>query len=172
MKRKIICLMALFGLFASGCNDVDDGNHVDPITIYEKIDGEWNLMNLKMVDEVAKANAIEPNEQNLSDLFNYENFKIRFNVDANHRPTTYEVLGNVPPLFALNGYWQLSSPFQQTDAKAVRIFLFSDAEKTQLTDELRLTSVPGSNPEMELQLVRTSSGTPFISYVFKLGQTN
>lgn len=170
MKRKIICLMAVIGMLAIGCNDVDDGNHVDPITIYEKIGGEWNLMNLKMVDEVAKANAIEPNEENLSGLFNYENFKIKLNVDANHQPTTYEVLGNVPPLFALNGYWQLSSAFAQPNAQAVRILLYSDAQRTQQTDELRLTSVPGSKREMEIQLVRTSGGTPFISYIFKLGQ--
>lgn len=172
MKRKMICLMAAIGLFATGCNDIDDGSHTDPITIYEKMNGQWNLMNLKMVDEVAKANAIEPNEQNLSTLFNFENFKIKFNVDAANQPTTYEVSGNVPPLFALNGYWQLSSPFQQTDAKAVKILLYKDAQKTQLTDELRLTSVPGSTPEMEIQLVRTTNGTPFISYIFKLGQNN
>lgn len=169
MKRKMICLLAI-GMFAIGCNDVDDGAHVNPIATYEKIGGEWSLMNLKMVDEVAKANAIEPNEQNLSALFNYENFKIKLNVDSNNQPTTYEVTGNVPPLFALNGYWQLSSAFQKPDAKPVSILLYSDAEKTQQTDELRLTSVPGSKREMEIQLVRVSNGTPFISYIFKLGQ--
>jgi len=170
MKRKIICLMAVAAMFAVGCNEVDDGNHVDPISIYEKIGGQWDLMNLKMVDEAAKANAIEPNEENLSGLFNYENFKIRFNVDSNNQPTTYEVMGDVPPLFALNGYWQLSSAFQQPDATAVRILLYSDAAKTQQTDELRLTSVPGTKREMEIQLVRVSNGTPFISYIFKLAQ--
>ena len=172
MKRKIICLLAFIGLATAACNEADDGPSTEPITIYEKIGGEWSLMNLKMVDEVAKANNIQPNEQNLSTLFNYEDFKIRFNVDDKNNPTTYEVLGDVPPLFALTGYYQLSSAFQQTDASAVRIFLFSDAQKTQKTDELRLTSVPGSNEEMEIQLVRTSSGVPFVSYVFRLGVTH
>lgn len=172
MRRKIICLLAVVSLFAAGCNEPDDGSHADPITIYEKINGEWSLMNLKMVDEVAKAGNIQPNEQNLSGLFNYEDFKIKFNVDAQNRPTSYEVIGDVPPLFAPSGYWQLSSAFQQTNAGATRIFLYSDALKTKLTDELRLTSVPGTNDEMEIQLVRQSNGVPFVSYVFKLGATN
>lgn len=171
MKRKIICLLAI-GLAVAGCNEPDDGSQVDPITIYEKIDGDWALMSVKMVDEVAKANNVQPNEQNLSALFNYEDFKIKFNVDAQNNPTSYEVAGEVPPLFAPTGYWQLSYPFHQTDASAVRIYLFSDAAKTNKTDELRLTSVPGSNEEMEIQLVRESSGVPFVSYVFKLGAIN
>lgn len=172
MKRKIFCLLALIGLVTSGCNEADDGSATEPITIYEKIDGQWSLMSLKMVDEVAKAGNIQPNEQNLGGLFNYEDFKIRFDVDSKNNPTSYEVLGDVPPLFAPSGYWQLSSAFQQTNGSAVSIYLYSDAQKIQKTDELRLTSVPGSNGEMEIQLVRTSGGVPFVSYVFKLGATN
>jgi len=130
------------------------------------------MMNLKMVDEYAKANNIQPNEQSLSTLFNYENFQINFSVDGNMDPTTYQVTGEVPPLFAPNGYWELSTPFQPTNNGGIRIFLYSDAAKTQKTDELRLTSVPGSNDEMEIQLVRTADGTPFVSYVFRLNSLN
>ena len=52
------------------------------------------------------------------------------------------------------------------------LIAISFAAKTQKTDELRLTSVPGSNGEMEIQVVRTSNGTPFVSYVFKLNSLN
>lgn len=172
MKRKIICLAAAIGFMAIGCNETDDGSFTEPISLYEKIDGEWSLMNLKMVDDYAKANNLQPNEQNLSTLFNYDTFKIRFNVDERNQPTTYEVLGNVPPLFQLTGYWSLSSAFQQTNGDAIRIYLYSDAQRTQKADELRLTGVPGSTDEMEFQLVRTSGGTPFVSYVFKVNATN
>lgn len=172
MRFKIIYLLAIFSLLAVSCNEMDDGNHVDPITLNEKITGEWGLMNLKMVDELAKANKLEPSEQTLSTLFNYDNFRIKFNVDGNNNPTSYEVTGDVPPLFALRGYWKLSSDFQTTTGEAVRINLFSDAQKTLKTDELRLASVPGKNGEMELQLVRSSGGTPYVSYSFKLNAIN
>ncbi|AWI26007.1 DUF5004 domain-containing protein [Flavobacterium pallidum] len=165
--KSIYGLLAIF-LLCIGCTQDDDGSHVDPITLYEKVSGDWGLMSLKMVDEFAKANAIEPNEQNISTLFNYENFQLHLNVDDKMRPTTYEVAGDVPALFALSGYWNLSTDFQPTNSGSIMIYLYSDAAKTQLTDELKLTSVPGSNDEMEIQLIRKSGGTPFISYQFKL----
>lgn len=173
MRCKIIYgLAVIMCLLAIGCENNDDGNHVDPITLYEKVNGDWGLTNLKMVDEFAKANAIEPNEENLSTYFNYEDFKIRFDVDEKNKPTSYEVVGDVPELFAPKGYWALSSDFQPTNGGAVNIYLYSDAQKTQKTDELRLTSVPGSNGEMEIQLVRSSGGSPFVTYVFKLNAIN
>jgi hypothetical protein len=173
MKKLMMKTLVIFlFFFAFSCDEMDDGSFVEPITIYEKVNGDWSLMNLKMVDEFAKANAIKPDEENLSNLFNYQNFQIRLNVDDRMQPTTYEVLGDVPPLFEPNGFWELSSAFQQTNGTALRIYLFSDAQKTQKTDELRLTSVPGSNKQMEIQLVRESEGVPFVSYVFKLNATN
>ncbi|MGK4567740.1 DUF5004 domain-containing protein [Flavobacterium sp. 3HN19-14] len=172
MKRRIIYLLAVIGMLSAGCNETDDGDHVDAITLYEKVGGSWSLSSLKMVDEFAKANALEPHEENLSSQFNYADFKINLNVDEKMKPTSYEVTGNVPPLFAPTGFWALSTDFQPTNSGSVMVLLYSDAAKTQLTDSLRLTSVPGSNEEMEFQLVRTSGGTPFISYVFKLTAIN
>ncbi|MCP2028580.1 hypothetical protein L1276_003750 [Flavobacterium sp. HSC-32F16] len=173
MRSKSYYWLALFMcFFAISCDNTEDGSYVDPITIYEKVNGNWGLTNLKMVDEFAKTNKIEPNEENLSTFFNYEDFKINFSVDEKNNPTSYEVSGNVPPLFAPKGYWELSSDFQQTNASAVKIYLFSDAQKTQKTDELRISSVPGKNGEMELQLVRASGGTAFVTYVFKLNAIN
>lgn len=162
----VMCLMAL------GCDNTDDGSYVAPITLYEKLNGNWGLTNLKMVDEVAKANKIEPNEENLSTYFNYEDFKIKFNVDEKNQPSSYEVTGDVPPLFAPKGYWALSSDFQPTNLGETKIYLYSDAQKTQKTDELKLSSVPGSNAELEFQLIHSSGGSPFVSYVFKLNALN
>ena len=174
MRCKSYYLLALLiCFFAISCDTTEDGSYVDPITIYEKVDGNWGLTNLKMVDDFAKANKIEPNEENLSTYFNYEDFKIKFNVDEKNKPTSYEVTGNVPPLFAPKEYWQLSSDFQPTNqGNHVKIYLYSDAQKTQKTDELRVSSIPGKNGEMEIILTRSSGGTPFVSYVFKLNAIN
>ena len=78
MKCKSLYWLAfMMCFFAIGCDNTDDGSYVEPITLYEKVNGNWGLTNLKMVDEVAKANKIEPNEENLSTYFNYEDFKIK-----------------------------------------------------------------------------------------------
>ncbi|MBF4516639.1 DUF5004 domain-containing protein [Flavobacterium sp. ANB] len=174
MKCNSIYWLAVFMcLTVIGCDNTEDGSYVDPITLYEKVNGNWGLTNLKLVDEFAIVNAIEPHEENLSTYFNYEDFKIKFNVDEKNQPTSYEVLGDVPPLFAPKGFWRLSSDFQQTNASGpVSIYLYSDAQKTQKTDELKLTSIPGNNDEMELKLVHSSGGSAYASYVFKLTAIN
>lgn len=172
MKSIKLLVVVFFGLLAFSCDKSDDGSYVEPITIYEKMQGNWNLMNLRMVDRFAKTNAIEPSEQNLSALFNYDTFQIVFNVDEHMQPTSYQVLGTVPPIFQLSGYWALNTSFQPTNSEAIQIQLYSDAKQTIKTDMLLLTSVPGSNEKMEVQLVRTSGGTAFVSYVFSLSSNN
>ncbi|WP_066219173.1 DUF5004 domain-containing protein [Formosa haliotis] len=168
LKLLLVCMALSFW----GCNDSDDGNYVNPITIYEKINGSWSLMNLKMVDEFAKSNAIKPDEQNLSTLFNYDTFQINFNVDGNMNPTTYEVIGDVPPLFEPSGFWSLSDLFQQTNGTPLLIHLFKDESRVEKTDDLKVISVPGSNREMQVQLVRVADGVAFVSYTFNLTANN
>lgn len=167
--KLLVCILILLPL---SCSDTEDGSYVEPITIYEKVNGTWSLQNLTMVDEFAKANAIKPDEQDLSALFNYENFQIKLNTDESFKPTTYEVLGEIPPLFEPNGYWNLNSSFQPTNSGDLIMYLYSDAEKTKLTDELKITSVPGSNNLMQIKLIRKSGGIPFVSYNFKLTTAN
>lgn len=168
MKNRKILGMICLGLLAFSCSDTDDGSAVNGITIYEKIQGHWDATSVKMVDEVAKATGAPVFEQNLTNEFNYSQLSVAFNVDDNMNPTTYEVLGNVPPLFEPQGYYELSSPFQPASAGTpVKIYLYSDQAKTNKTGELRITSVPGSNGQMELTLLRTSGNIAFVSYVFK-----
>src|SRR5690606_26497982 len=155
-----------------GCNQLDDGSYTAPITLYEKVEGSWSLSNLKMVDEIAKNNGIKPDDQNFEQLFNYSQFEIQLLIDSGFTPTSYEVVGEVPPLFAPKGYWELSSAFQPTTSDPVRVKLFKDAAKTQLLDELLLMAIPGTNATMQLQLVRRSGGAAYVSYVFNLTQTN
>jgi hypothetical protein len=50
--------------------------------------------------------------------------------------------------------------------------LYSDAQKTQKTDELKISSVPGKNGEMEFQLAHSSGGVSIVTYVFKLNAIN
>src|SRR5699024_2767377 len=107
-----VILLGLALVYIWGCNQLDDGNYTTPISLYEKVGGEWSLKSLKMVDEIAKSNGIKPDEQNLQQLFNYNQFRLQLQTDAQFNPTSYTVLGEVPPLFAPEGYWELSSAFQ------------------------------------------------------------
>jgi hypothetical protein len=168
MKRiNYLLLLFILPLSYMGCEKTDDGSHVDPITIYEKLPGTWDLTSMKMVDEIAKANSLTPNEFDIKSKFNFSTFTITLNIDSSYLPTSYEVAGDAPELFQNSGYWDLDSPFVHSDGTSTVMNLYADAAKTQLVDVLTLTSLPGTKDELEFKLSRLSEGTPYVSYVYK-----
>lgn len=154
------------------CNDTDDGSYVKPITVYEKINGNWKITTLKQIDEIAKANSQSPSEMILTGQFEFSTFSISLNVDSNNEPTTYNVGGNSPKLFPAEGYWALDYSFQNTDGSPSIIKLYSDAGKTASIGELYVTSVPGATKTMELKFTRKSKDVAFVSYVYQLSPLN
>ena len=168
-KRHFGYLLLLFMLLPfAGCEPItDDGSHVDPITLYEKIGGSWKLTDIRQVDEIAKAAGISTNELNLYAQFTFGTLSIDLKTEAN-KPSSYQVTGSAPELFPNAGYWQLDTEFPFADGTAPKILLYSDANRTVKTGELSVTSIPGAKTEMELKLTRTSQGVPFVSYIYSL----
>lgn len=171
MKKtaKLFASLLLIGLLPwMGCTNTEDGKYVEPITLYEKIKGEWVLTNLSYVDETANALGISPKEITLSDQFGFETFALELNVDDNNRPTTYQVSGTAPRLFPADGYWDLNSPFPTTTGASPVINLYADATKTTLTGRLSVVTTPGSSAEMNLKLTRYTGKVAYVSYQYKL----
>ena len=167
MKRTVLILGCLmFMQLITGCYKTDDGTYTDPITIYEKVGGSWQLTKLIEVDEIAVASSITPDNFNLTREFDFRSFTLTLNVDENFQPTSYEVGGNAPELFAKSGFWGLSNPYPNTDGTAVKIQLYSDEAKTTLVDELSLASLPGTKATMEFNLTRISNGLPYVTYQY------
>lgn len=164
-------LLAFVLLLAYSCEEQDDGSYVPPITRYELIHGTWKLQSIKMSDELAKANKTKPDEIVLTKEFNFTSFVIALNADSSSgeiKPTTFEVTGNAPALFATSGYWDMDTPYARADGKPSKILLYADAAKTQLLDELELTTVPGKDVVLEFRLVRYTEGNPYLSYTYRL----
>ena len=150
------------------CNDTDDGKFVKPITLYEKVNGDWLLTNLSLIDETANALGISPKEISLFDQFDFVTFGLALNVDDDDQPTTYQVTGTAPELFPASGYWALNSPFPTTTGTFPLVNLYSDAAKTVLTGQLSITTTPGSVAEMDLKMTRFTGGVAYASYQYKL----
>ena len=167
MKRTmvVICYLVLALIF-TGCNKTDDGAYTEPITIYEKMGGEWKLTKLVEVDNIAVASSSKPDAINLTAKFSFRTFIIEFKVDEKFQPTTFEVKGEAPELFLKSGYWNLSHPFPNTDGTAVKIQLYSDEAKTQMVDALHIAAVPGSKGTMEFNLIRESNNLPYVTYQY------
>jgi hypothetical protein len=140
--------------------------------LYEKIGGTWAITGITQVDEVAKASSLSPVEETLTTKFNFKSFVIALNVDASFQPTTFEVTGKAPELFASSGYWQLDKPFVHADQTSSNILLFSDEARTQQIEKLTITTIPGTKDVLEFSLTRMDNGSPFVSYVYKLKPGN
>ena len=164
MKLKNSVLSVLWALLLSSCA-TENGVFTEPITMYEKIGGTWNLSRIKQVDELAVANKSGVTEVDLSDYF--ETFSISLNETANYTPSTFSTSG-APEILPDAGYWKLDNAFQNWDGTPVKVQFFNDAACTDKTGEVSVTSVPGSVPLMELTLTRSTNGTPFVSYVYTL----
>jgi hypothetical protein len=166
-KTKNLLLLLFLPLLFTDCEKTDDGSYVEPITVYEKLAGTWDLTSIKLIDEIAKANNITPNEVELISKFGFSDMSITLGVDTDSLPTTYEVTGSVPELFHPNGYWDLDSPFTHSDGTPTEMYLYTDAAKTQLADKLSITAIPGTRAELEFKLIRMSGETAYASYVYK-----
>ena len=163
----LFCLVSLCFL-QFGCEKPDDGSYVDPITLYEKVKGEWKLDDIVQIDQTAKTSGIKPDEMNLYNEFNFSSFSIKLNVDDKNQPTSYAVTGNAPELFPNAGYWDLNVSFAQANAAAPLIHLYADAEKKTLVAKLAITAIPGAMPQMDLTLTQSAEGIPYVSYQYKL----
>jgi len=171
-KYSYAFLLLVFVLPFTACNDTEDGSFVAPITIYEKIQGNWTVTSVKQVDEIAKANSQTPSEMILTDQFNFSGFTISLSVDESNQPTSYKVGGSAPKLFASEGYWDLVYPYPNTDGTASTINLYSDAAKSKKTGTLDIMAIPGSTKVLELKLTRKTKGVPFTSYIYQLAPVN
>ncbi len=169
-STKNLFLLFLLLFLYTGCEKTDDGTYVDPITIYEKLPGTWSLRSIMLVDEIAKANALEPYELDIKPIFNFTGFTITFHIDSSYLPTSYEVQSEAPELFPETGYWDLDNPFVHTDGTPTLLYLYSDEARSQLTDQLSVTTLPGARAELEFKLIRLDNGTPYASYVYKFRQ--
>ena len=164
MKLKNFVLLALWVLILSACS-TENGTFTEPITMYEKIEGTWNLSRIKQVDELAVANKSGVTEKDLTDYF--ETFSISLNETSPYVPSTFSTSG-APEILPVAGYWKLDNAFQNWDGRPVKVLFFSDAACSHKTGEVSITFVPGSVPLMELTMTRSTNGTPFVSYVYTL----
>lgn len=174
MKKKtklIAFLWIISGLFTISCEKMDDGEHVVPITLYEKVAGSWTLKDVLQIDETAKIAGIKPDEISLFNQFGFGSFQIALEVDNNNQPTSYKVSGNSPELFPTEGFWEINPSFPAANGTAPTINLYSDASKTTLAGQLEVVSMPGATTDMELKLTRSTAGVPFVSYHYKLSIT-
>lgn len=146
----------------TACNNTDDGSYVSPITLGEKIQGEWMLKSVTQVDEISGESIL------LTDQFDFASFTINLKTDDENNPTTFNVEGSAPTIIPVTGSWDMGYPYTNADGTASKIILYSDESHSNKVTELTVTSVPGANKVLEFKLTRKTKGQAFVSYVYNL----
>ena len=159
LTSLLLALTVITGVGA--CSTIDDGSYVEPIRLYEKIEGKWVLNSLIQTDETNAKNMTLTNE------LNFDTFVLSLNRDQNGQPTTFSVEGAAPELLPLQGVWTLDNPFTKSDGTAVQLLLKGKGDSQWLT----ITTVSGNSQTLEFKLLRTVSGKPFVSYTYNLMQS-
>lgn len=174
MQLRTILYPAIFVLLLmlNACAITDDGVYVAPISISEKIGGQWSAISVKQTDELAKAAGESVSELGLSRQFSFISFSVNFESDIKNNPTSYTITGDAPALIPVSGYWDMPNLYPNTDATPNEIHLYTDKAKTQKTATLTLSSVPGLLDVFEFKLTRRSNGVTFVSYTYRLCKVN
>ena len=171
MKKAMVILFCLIVTqLITSCYKSDDGTYTDPITIYEKMAGNWTTTSVTEIDPIAVASATKPDKETLTFKFNFKTFTINFATDEKFNPTTFTVGGTSPELFLKTGYWKLNSPYPTTDGSPLIILLYSNEAKTQLADQLSISAVPGVHATLQFDLIRNSNNVPYVDYQYLLKQ--
>src|SRR5690606_36723271 len=107
MNNKLrIALLCLIGPCAVvSCKKMENGSFVEPITLYEKVKGSWQLTDLVQVDETAKIAGIKPAEISLYGQFDVACLQLTLDVVANYLPTAHQVTRSAPELSPNGGFW-------------------------------------------------------------------
>lgn len=158
LKPLYALLLLSLMLGATACNNTDDGSYVAPITLGEKIHGQWILNSIQQVDE-ATGKSID-----LSGKFTFMTFGINLQADENNVPTSFTVEGTAPALLPTSGSWAMGNEFTNADGTPSTILLNPGDNAVVLT----VTAAPGTNRTLSFKMTRKTKGLPFVSYVYNL----
>jgi hypothetical protein len=175
MKNKILNIFAIACLvFFYGCNKINDGDFVKPISLYDNIQGSWIVSGVLYTDENAKSLGLSTDlcSKSIGSILNFNKMKLTFNVDSVSSPektipTSYKVEGGAPTLFPTDGFWDMDNPYLNIDESPSHIILYADQGKTKKVAFISVSKRPAKKL-MELTLIRSDNGIPYLSYKFSL----
>lgn len=164
--KKLTYFIVLIVAFAA-CEPVEYGELGDPFSKIEGIEGSWKTTEVIQVDETALAQGGLYTEQDLTALFNFSNYTITFNVDADSMPSTFTVItGGAPSFIDTTGTWSFNDNHFPTEV------LFSHSDSAGFTSKMRLITPPRDQNPLRMKFQRFSGGKLIISYQYTFEKQN
>jgi hypothetical protein len=162
-KINIITLLTFLGIIilAWSCRPDEPAPLGTPIKKVESLQGSWSLSKVVQVDNDAVKKGFPNQRLDITDLYNYKDFKITFNINQNGTPSTFSTTpGNAPEIISIaDGNWTVDDP-----AAPAMITLANGSNQSVL----EFTTYNGLlDNKLNLKLVRRDGEKPLVSYEFE-----
>lgn len=131
-----------------------------PFSKKEGITGEWKVISVTQVDEIAKKEGATSFSIDLTDMFGFSDFEIAFNADG-----TFSVNENPSPAFIdLSGTWAFD------DDEFPKEVLLKAENSDEVTSRFALHKVPAPGRNLEIKFQRLKGEDVVISYIYVLSK--
>lgn len=132
----------------------------EPFSKKEGIVGDWRVISVTQIDEIAKKDGEIFFSMDLTDLFGFYEFEISFNADG-----TFGINENPSPLFVdLRGTWSFE------DEEFPKEVLLTAQDADEVTSKFVLHKTPAPGRDLEIKFQRVKDNEVVLSYIYKLAK--
>lgn len=162
-KINLLTLLAFLGVIALvwSCRPDEPAPLGAPVNIVETLQGAWTLSKVVQVDNDAVKKGFPNQRLDITDLYNYKDFKMTFNLNQNGTPGTFTTTpGNAPEIISLaTGNWKVD------DLRAPAMITLENGNNQSV---LEFTTYNGllAN-KLSLKQVRRDGDKALVSYEFE-----
>lgn len=162
---KLLSLITFLGLFIFSCEPEKYEPVGEPFNKVDGVKGTWKLTTIVQLDEVAIAKELALTQIDITSFFNFENYRITFNVDETNLPSTFEILNpdNAPNFFITSGKWT----FDNIDFPSQLYLIKLNTEMLPVdTMRINLVAAPRDYLPLKYKFTRSSGGEKIVSYSY------
>jgi hypothetical protein len=162
---SIITIFALVGFFFTSCEPEKYEPIGEPFSKIDGVKGNWKITSLVQIDEVAITKDLPFTQLDITEFFNFSNYRINFNVEADTIPTTFTITNpdNAPNFVITSGKWA----FDNAKFPSYIYLIHLDAELLPIdTTKLTLVAAPRNYLPLKFKFSRSVEESKIISYSY------
>jgi hypothetical protein len=172
--KSIISIIAFFaaaGIIFTSCEPEKFEPIGEPFSKVDGIKGSWKITSIIQIDEVAVAKELAFTQLDITQFFDFSNYRITFNVDEANNPSTFEITNpdNAPNFVLTSGKWTFDNVLYPSFVFLIKV----DAEMLPIdTTRIELVATPRDYLPLKYKYTRKSAGEKLISYSYSFQRDN
>jgi hypothetical protein len=167
----ILAVIGLVGFSLTSCEPEDYKPIGEPFDKIEGMVGTWKITSVVQVDEEAIAKDLSFTELNITNFFDFSNYRITFNVDEENKPSTFEVVNpdKAPNFITVTGRWAFDNENFPSYLYLIRL---NALQEPLDTNKLFLNAPPRLHNPLKFKFTRYSGEEKILSYKYSFERVN